>query len=81
MLLSEPTQGVDIGARREIFKLIRSAVAEGMTVLCATSDYEQLVEMADRVVVINAGRVQSEIRGDDITKDALASAVYAEEAS
>jgi ribose transport system ATP-binding protein len=81
MLLSEPTQGVDIGARREIFKLIRSAVAEGMTVLCATSDYEQLVEMADRVVVINAGRIQSEIRGDDITKDALASAVYAEEAS
>lgn len=81
MLLNEPTQGVDIGARREIFKLIRSAVAEGMTVLCATSDYEQLVEMADRVVVISDGTIQSEISGDDITKDALASAVYAEEAS
>lgn len=81
MLLSEPTQGVDIGARREIFKLIRAAVADGMSVLCATSDYEQLVEMADRVVVIDQGRVREELHGDDITKDALASAVYAEEAS
>lgn len=81
MLLSEPTQGVDIGARREIFKLIRAAVAEGMSVLCATSDYEQLVEMADRVVVLDQGHVSAELHGDDITKDALASAVYAEEAS
>lgn len=81
MLLNEPTQGVDVGARHEIFKLIRSAVTEGMTVLCATSDYEQLVEMADRVLVMNDGEIQSEIHGDDITKDALASAVYAEEAS
>lgn len=81
MLLSEPTQGVDIGARREIFKLIRAAVAEGMSVLCATSDYEQLVEMADRVIVLDEGRIRTEIHGDDITKDALASAVYAEEAS
>lgn len=81
MLLNEPTQGVDIGARRQIFKLIRSAVADGMSVLCATSDYEQLVEMADRVIVLHEGRIQSELHGDDITKDALASAVYAEEAS
>lgn len=81
MLLSEPTQGVDIGARREIFKLIRAAVADGMSVLCATSDYEQLVEMADRVIVLDEGRIQSELHGDAITKDALASAVYAEEAS
>lgn len=81
MLLNEPTQGVDIGARREIFKLIRAAVAQGMAVLCATSDYEQLVEMADRVLVVDEGRIRAELTGDDITKDALASAVYAEEAS
>ncbi|QWC84487.1 sugar ABC transporter ATP-binding protein [Nocardioidaceae bacterium] len=81
MLLSEPTQGVDIGARREIFRLIRAAIADGMSVLCATSDYEQLVEMADRVIVIDQGRARAEVHGEDITKDALASAVYAEEAS
>ena len=78
MLLNEPTQGVDIGARREIFRILRAAVAEGMAVLCATSDYEQLVELADRVLVLEDGRVRDEIRGDDITKDSLAGAVYSQ---
>jgi ribose transport system ATP-binding protein len=81
MLLNEPTQGVDIGARREIFRLIRAAVADGMSVLCATSDYEQLVEMADRVLVLNNGRLQHELFGEDITKDSLATAVYSEGAA
>lgn len=81
MLLNEPTQGVDIGARREIFRLIRAAVVDGMAVLCATSDYEQLVEMADRVIVLNNGRLQHELFGEEITKDALAACVYSEGAA
>lgn len=79
LLLNEPTQGVDVGARREIFKLVREATQKGMAVLCATTDYEQLVEMADRVVVLDQGEIRAELRGDHITKDALASAVYSEE--
>ena len=81
MLLNEPTQGVDIGARREIFRLIRAAVANGMSVLCATSDYEQLVEMADRVIVLNNGRQQQELFGEEITKDSVAACVYSEGAA
>ncbi len=81
MLLNEPTQGVDIGARREIFRLIRAAVSDGMAVLCATSDYEQLVEMADRVLVLQNGRLQHELTGADITKDSLAASVYSEGAA
>jgi ribose transport system ATP-binding protein len=81
MLLNEPTQGVDIGARREIFRLIRASVADGMSVLCATSDYEQLVEMADRVIVLHNGRYHQELFGDEITKDSLAASVYSEGAA
>ena len=81
MLLNEPTQGVDVGARKEIFRLIRAAVADGMTVLCCTSDYEQLVEMADRVIVLHNGRVQQQLFGSDITKDNLAASIYSEEAA
>jgi ribose transport system ATP-binding protein len=77
MLLNEPTQGVDIGARREIFRLVREAVSDGMAVLCASSDYEQLVELADRVVVLADGRAVGELRGPEITKDRLANAVFA----
>jgi ribose transport system ATP-binding protein len=81
MLLNEPTQGVDIGARREIFRLIRAAVADGMSVLCCTSDYEQLVEMADRVIVLSNGQLHFELFGDEITKDSLAASVYSEGAA
>ncbi|CAB4924742.1 unannotated protein [freshwater metagenome] len=77
MLLAEPTQGVDVGARREIFRLVREAVAGGAAVLCATSDYEQLVQLADRVLIFADGRVVDEIAGDAITKDALTTAIYA----
>ncbi|MET0953727.1 MAG: sugar ABC transporter ATP-binding protein [Aeromicrobium sp.] len=80
MLLNEPTQGVDVGARKEIFRLIRSAVTDGMAVLCCTSDYEQLVEMADRVVVLHDGRVHKQLYGADITKAQLAASIYSEEA-
>jgi ribose transport system ATP-binding protein len=77
MLLAEPTQGVDVGARQEIFRLVRAAVAQGGSVLCATSDYEQLVQLADRVLIFADGRITSELTGDQIDKDALTTAIYA----
>ncbi|MRJ75795.1 ATP-binding cassette domain-containing protein [Aeromicrobium sp. SMF47] len=76
LLLNEPTQGVDVGARAEIFALVRRAVDDGAAALCATSDYEQLLEVADRVIVFREGRVWSELSGDHIGKDEIASAVY-----
>jgi len=80
LLLNEPTQGVDIGARREIFRLVRESVNSGMAVLCCTSDYEQLVEMADRVVVLENGSFHCEVSGASITKASLAAAVYSGDA-
>jgi ribose transport system ATP-binding protein len=77
MLLAEPTQGVDVGARQEIFRLVREAVGEGASVLCATSDYEQLVQLADRVLIFADGEIRGELVGDRITKDALTTAIYA----
>jgi ribose transport system ATP-binding protein len=78
MLLNEPTQGVDVGARREIFKLLREAVTDDMAILCATSDYEQLVELADRVLILADGEVREELRGSEITKESMAEAIYSQ---
>ena len=65
LLLDEPTQGVDVGARQQIFGLIRTAVEErGMHVLCASSDYEQLSLLCDRVIVFGRGRVWRELVGE-----------------
>ena len=76
LLLNEPTQGVDVGARAEIFSLVRRTVDGGAAAICATSDYEQLLEVADRVVVFREGRVYTELTGAHIGKDEIASAVY-----
>jgi ribose transport system ATP-binding protein len=78
MLLNEPTQGVDVGARREIFKLLREAVTDDMAILCATSDYEQLVELADRVLILADGEVREELHGSEITKESMAEAIYSQ---
>jgi ribose transport system ATP-binding protein len=77
LLLDEPTQGVDVGAREQIFVAIRQAAARGMAVLCASSDHEQLAEICDRVLVFARGRVVAGLAGGDLTKDGIADACYA----
>ncbi|MBB5752559.1 sugar ABC transporter ATP-binding protein [Prosthecomicrobium pneumaticum] len=77
LLLDEPTQGVDVGTRVQIFAALRAAAAAGMSVLCASSDAEQLAEICDRVLIFARGRVCAEITGPDLTKDGIAEACYA----
>jgi ribose transport system ATP-binding protein len=76
LLLHEPTQGVDIGARAEIFTLLRQAADGGASVLVASSDHEQLAGICDRVLVIRSGLATTELRGKAITKEALGEACY-----
>ena len=72
ILLDEPTQGVDIGARQTVFRHIAEAAASGATVLCASSDYEQLAAIASRVLIFAGGRVVATLEGAAISKDAIA---------
>lgn len=72
ILLDEPTQGVDVGARAQVFELIQSATRDGAIVLCASSDHEQLAAICDRVLVFSRGRVSSSLTGDEVTKDGIA---------
>jgi ribose transport system ATP-binding protein len=75
LVLHEPTQGVDIGAREQLHALIRDAAREGMAVICASSDYEQLALLCDRVLVVADGRVVHELAGD-LTEEAIAEHCY-----
>ncbi|WAP66943.1 sugar ABC transporter ATP-binding protein [Jiella pelagia] len=77
LLLDEPTQGVDVGTRQQIFAALRAAAAEGMSVICASSDAEQLAEISDRVLIFAKGRIVQEIAGEAISKDHIAAATYA----
>ncbi len=62
ILLDEPTQGVDVGARETVFRHIANAAAAGAAVLCASSDYEQLAAICSRVLIFAAGRVVATLR-------------------
>jgi ribose transport system ATP-binding protein len=78
LLLDEPTQGVDVGARQQLFRIIRDAAAAGAAALCASSDFEQLAQLCDRVLIFARGRVVAELRGQEITKDHIAERCYVE---
>jgi len=77
ILLDEPTQGVDIGAREQIFGIVRRMSENGTAVLCASSDHEQLAAICDRVIVLSRGRIVASLEGDDISKPAIAELCYA----
>jgi ribose transport system ATP-binding protein len=71
LLLHEPTQGVDVGARQQIWTMIRAATGTTSTI-CASSDYEQLATICDRVGVIARGRLVGFLTGADVTKERIA---------
>ena len=77
LLLDEPTQGVDVGTRQQIFAALRAAAAEGMSVICASSEAEQLALICDRVLVFGKGRVIREITAEDLSKEVISAACYA----
>lgn len=66
LLLTDPTRGVDVGARQEIYRELRSLTEQGIGVLVSTSDAEEAYQLADRTLVMSRGRVTSELEGDEI---------------
>ncbi len=76
ILLDEPTQGVDVGARFKVFEAIREAAVGGAGVLCASSDYDQLAAICDRVLILARGRIVAELSRDDLSKEAIAEHCY-----
>ncbi|WP_299817608.1 sugar ABC transporter ATP-binding protein [uncultured Roseibium sp.] len=74
ILLNDPTRGIDVGTKQEIYKLMRSLANEGKAILFYSSDYAELIGCCDRVSVLYAGRVVSEQEGDAITEESLVAA-------
>ncbi|WP_298985699.1 sugar ABC transporter ATP-binding protein [uncultured Roseibium sp.] len=75
LILDEPTRGVDVGAKREIQTIIRNFVDEGHAVILISSEFEELVEGANRIVVMHEGKAVSELTNPGITENALVRAL------
>ena len=71
LLLDEPTRGIDVGAKSEIYGLVRALAEDGMAVVFASSDLPEVVGLSHRVLVCRAGAVAGELSGDDIEPEAI----------
>lgn len=76
LLLDEPTQGVDVSARQQLFAALDAASANGTTIIMASTDYEQLEQICHRVIVMGRGKIVAELTGSQLTKDSIAQYCY-----
>lgn len=76
VLLDEPTQGVDVGARQSIWDTLDAAADRGAGVVVASSDYDQLAAICHRVLIFARGQIVAELSGAQLTKDSIAEHCY-----
>lgn len=68
LLLDEPTRGIDVGTKAEVYRLVREAAERGAAVLLVSSEMPELLALSDRVLVMCEGRLSGELRDDDMTQ-------------
>jgi ribose transport system ATP-binding protein len=73
ILLNDPTRGIDVGTKQEIYKLLRGLAEQGKTIVFYSTDYAELIGCCDRVLVLYEGRIMRELKGDDLTEHNLLS--------
>ena len=76
LVADEPTRGVDVGAKRAIYDLLTSLAADGLGVLLISSDVEEILGLAHRVLVMRRGRITAELSDGDLTEAAILGAAF-----
>ena len=71
LILDEPTRGIDVGAKYEIYNIINSLVAEGKSVVMISSELPEILGMSDRIYVMNEGRMVGEFKGSEATQEGI----------
>lgn len=71
VLLNEPTRGIDVEAKQEIYKLIRQLANSGVAVLIYTSDMMETIGLCDRIITLYEGRITGELTGSNITEEKI----------
>jgi simple sugar transport system ATP-binding protein/ribose transport system ATP-binding protein len=77
LIADEPTRGIDVGAKRAIYELLAEVAADGVGILLISSEMEEILGLAHRVLVMRAGRLVGELEGDAITEAAILGAAFA----
>jgi len=81
LIAEDPTAGVDIGARAEIYRLITQALEAGLAVVVVSTDFEEIAHICHRALVFSRGKIVSELIGSALTTEAVITAASASEAA
>lgn len=73
IIFDEPTRGIDVGAKYEIYKLVNSLVKKGKTILMISSEMEEVMGMSDRIIVLSEGQVTGELSKEDFNQETIMS--------
>lgn len=73
MILDEPTRGVDVGAKAEIYMIIDRLAKEGISVIMVSSELNEIINMCDRVLVMSDGRITGELDRSEFTQELIMS--------
>jgi ribose transport system ATP-binding protein len=71
LLLDEPTRGVDVGAKQEIYRIMERLAKEGVAILFVSSEMEEILGMSDRTLVMHEGRIAGELARDQLSEEAI----------
>ena len=71
LLLDEPTRGIDIGAKQEIYQLIEQLASESMAILVASSELEEIIGITDRAYVMHEGKITGELARDQLNEESI----------
>ena len=71
MILDEPTRGVDVGAKSEIYAIMNELVKQGMSIIMISSELPEIINMSDRVYVMNEGNIMGCLMREDVSQEAI----------
>ena len=76
LIADEPTRGIDVGAKRDIYEVLVRLASDGMAILLISNEVEEILGLAHRVLVMRAGRLVAELSGPEMTEEAIVSAAF-----
>ena len=81
LIVDEPTRGVDVGAKAEIYRHMATIAADGVTILMVSSDMEEVIGMSDRVIVMHGRRIRGVLNRAELSEGKIVSLMTGKEAS
>jgi ABC-type sugar transport system ATPase subunit len=79
LLMDEPTRGIDIEAKNQVYELVRNLAGQGISVIFVSSEIDEVLEVSDRILVLNQGRVVADVRAAEVTLERVLSIAMSSE--